>query len=369
MSDSVVAAASERESGGKPVVWLLSAYRADSHAWWADWLTGGLDDYAWRRLELPGRYFSWRIRGNPLSWLEDLDGDGPDLLVATSMVDLATIRGLHPALAGVPALYYFHENQFAYPRSGRQVRSLEPQMVQLYGALAADRCVFNSRYNRDTFLAGVDELLAHMPDRVPPGVSARIAERAEVLPVPVAEIRPSDRRERRLILWNHRWEYDKAPGLFCDAIIELAESGTEFELALLGPRPAPIPVALARLRERFADRIRYDGRVDRDDYRAIVARAGVVVSTAIHEFQGVAVLEAVGAGAVPVVPDALCYREQYPVEYRYPAGDAVALAGRLRECLLGGRGTHLDIKGWSPTTIKPRWQRMLAELARVTRGR
>jgi glycosyltransferase involved in cell wall biosynthesis len=350
------------------VVWLLSAYRADSHAYWADWLTTELDDYAWRCLELPGRHFSWRIRGNPLSWLDALDGAVPDLLVATSMVDLATIRGLHPALAGVPALYYFHENQFAYPRSDRQVRSLEPQMVQLYGALAADRCVFNSCYNRDTFLAGVDELLALMPDHVPSAVSERIAERAAVLPVPVTEIKNSGQRHQRLILWNHRWEYDKAPGLFCDAIIELAKSGTDFELALLGPRPAETPVALARLRERFADRICHDGMADRDDYRSVVARAGIVVSTAIHEFQGIAVLEAVGAGAVPVVPDALCYREQYSAEYRYPAGDAIALAGRLREWLRAGRRAGPDVSEWLPASLKPRWQRMLAELAVWTRG-
>jgi len=113
---------------------LLSAYRSDSHAAWVTWLTRHLD-VDWRVLELPGRYFRWRIRGNPLSWREELTelfADWkPDHILATSMVDVATLRGLLPALASVPLTYYFHENQFSYPVGKEQHSSVDPQMVQL----------------------------------------------------------------------------------------------------------------------------------------------------------------------------------------------------------------------------------------------
>ena len=79
-------------------VWLLSAYKADSHGAWADWLVSTFPEIRWFRLELPGRFFQWRIRGNPLSWLDSLPAEIPDLILATSMVDVATIRGLHPRL-------------------------------------------------------------------------------------------------------------------------------------------------------------------------------------------------------------------------------------------------------------------------------
>jgi glycosyltransferase involved in cell wall biosynthesis len=165
----------------------------------------------------------------------------PDALVVTSMVDLATIRGLHPALADVPALVYFHENQFAYPRSDRQTTSIDAQMVQLYGALAADRVAFNSEYNRRTFLDGIEALMAKMPDLVPSGLAKRIADRSTVLPVPVDPIHPSTswnvNRDPERIVWNHRWEYDKNPERFVDAMIALVERGVDFRLALLGPRP------------------------------------------------------------------------------------------------------------------------------------
>jgi hypothetical protein len=69
-----------------------------------------LPEYHWTQLALPARHFSWRLRGNGLSFAfeetEILDGDY-DLLIATSMVDLSTLRGFHPALANLPTLVYF----------------------------------------------------------------------------------------------------------------------------------------------------------------------------------------------------------------------------------------------------------------------
>ncbi len=343
-----------------PEGWLLSAYRADSHAAWADWVIESQPQFRWHRLELPGRHFRWRIRGNPLSWLDRLPPGRPELIVATSMVDLATLKGLNPRIAAVPAVYYFHENQFAYPRGDRQVTSLDAQMVQLYGALAAQRLLFNSRYNRDSFLDGVTALLRRLPDARPPDLRPRLAARAAVCPVPIRPIVPRRTRDARLILWNHRWEYDKAPQLFCDAMLALAERGVDFRLALLGPRPRAVPCALARLRARLAPRIVADGLLERSVYRDVLARASIVVSTAIHEFQGLAVLEAASAGARPLVPDALCYPEQYPAAYRYPAGDLEALVGRLQAWLAEGLPAIVDVTAWRASRLVQDWRAQLA---------
>ncbi|WP_018993757.1 DUF3524 domain-containing protein [Thioalkalivibrio sp. ALgr1] len=353
-----------------PRILLLSAYRADSHAAWADWLTRQFPEFDWDRRELPGRHFRWRIRGNPLSWLRSLGDAQPDAMVATSMVDLATLRGLHPALAQSPALYYFHENQFAYPTSPGQNPSVDPQMVQLYGALAADRIAFNSHYNRDTFLDGVDRLLARMPDKVPPGLRTTLDERSEILPVPIQAITTTDHAERdpNLILWNHRWEYDKAPDDFAEALLQLAREGIDFRLALLGPRPARIPDALTRLRTHLADRIIVDAKCSREEYEYWLCRAGIVVSTARHEFQGLSLLEATRAGVLPLVPDALVYPEQYPATCRYPAGDTQALATRLGAWLTGARPPVPDIGQWHSKRVEPQWRRQIEELLETRRG-
>ncbi len=339
---------------------LLSAYRSDSHAVWSDWLTRNIAGVDWRVLELPGRHFAWRIRGNPLSWLDKIGDESPDLILATSMVDLATLKGLKPHLAPVPAWYYFHENQFAYPMSRQQVRSIEPRMVQLYGALAADRLLFNSRFNCDSFLDGVDELLEMMPDGIPPGLRDRLAPRCDVLPVPVEPIPASRQRDRRLIVWNHRWEYDKGPELFAEAMIRLDEAGADFRLALLGKRAAEPPEPLRRLRRALPHRIEADGQLPDDDYRQLLGRAGIAVSTAIHEFQGISMLEATSAGARPLVPDALCYPEQYPQQYRYPAGSMTALVERLKAWLDGSMPAPCPVDAWLAASTGGRWQTRLA---------
>ena len=86
-------------------VLLLSAYDAESHRRWRKGLVKHLPDFDWTVLTLPPRFFSWRIRGNPLSWAflerKTLEKEY-DCLLATSMVDLAVLRG-YCTYAGLPA--------------------------------------------------------------------------------------------------------------------------------------------------------------------------------------------------------------------------------------------------------------------------
>ena len=347
----------------QPAAWLLSAYHTDSHAYWADWLIRHLQDLEWHHLTLPGRHFRWRIRGTPLSWLDRLPHAPPGLLVATSMVDLATLKGLHPGLARVPTLYYFHENQFAYPHSRQQHPSIDPQMVQLYGALAADLVAFNSAYNRASFLQGVEQLARRLPDQVPNNLVARLADKSRVLPVPIDPPGPAaEPQDDRLILWNHRWEYDKAPQIFCDAVERLLQHDCTFKLALLGRRGEPPHPALQHLRDVAKDRILTDHRLPQQQYRALLRQAGIVVSSAIHEFQGIAMLEATSAGARPLVPDGLCYPEQYPAVYRYRAGDAAALAGSLQHWLNGNLPAAVDVSAWYSDRLLSDWNSTITDL-------
>ncbi|MDO9476987.1 MAG: DUF3524 domain-containing protein, partial [Pseudohongiella sp.] len=126
---------------------LLSAYDAGSHQQWRQILCDMFPHYHWTCLSLPARHFSWRVRGNSLSWAfnhrRELT-DNYDLVIATSLTDLASLRGFVPELARIPTLVYFHENQFAYPATAQQHASIEPAMVNLYSALCADHVAFNS---------------------------------------------------------------------------------------------------------------------------------------------------------------------------------------------------------------------------------
>ena len=171
---------------------LLSAYDAKSHQYWREGLVAQFPNYEWTQLVLPGRYFSWRIRGNSMQWAlgERSTLEQPyDLVIATSMVDLASLKGFVANLANIPTLLYFHENQFVYPPSQANAKHhLDPKMVSLYAALAADRLVFNSQFNQQSFSAGVEDLLNQLPEKMPVNVVELLGRKSCVLPVPLASL-------------------------------------------------------------------------------------------------------------------------------------------------------------------------------------
>lgn len=351
---------------------LLSAYDAVSHGIWRRTLVEGLPEYRWTTLTLPPRYFSWRIRGNALSWSSHpaLDADY-DLVVATSMTDLAALKGLNPRLSRAPAVVYFHENQFEYPE-GREEHRLEAQMVTLYSALAADTVVFNSRFNKEGFLQGVETLLGKFPDCVPEGVAARIADRCEVIPVPVRDgffrLPVGARRRPLTLLWNHRWEYDKGPERLLRLAGALEHSGLDFRLRVAGQQFRQVPDAFGRIRELLGDRILTWGHVDEAEYLRILEDSDVVISTALHDFQGLAVLEAVAAGCIPLVPDRLAYPEWFDRRFRYRSilRDACAEAQSAMQKVAEYAETNQDrvndlpdIGRLSWTSLRPRYRELL----------
>lgn len=307
---------------------LLSAYDAASHRYWHRGLRQHLSEHDWTLLTLPPRHFKWRMRGNPLSWAQTQKAtleQGYHRVLATSMVDLATLRGLVPALAQVPNLLYFHENQFAYPDSQTQRTSLEPQLISIYAALCAHRLIFNSAYNRDTYLSGVADLLKRLPDQVPPGVAEQLADKSQVLPVP---LHPPGKPAQTAsggplqLVWNHRWEYDKGPDLLAQAIAALP-AHLDLQFHIVGQQFRQVPEAFSHIYSLLTERgwLGEWGFVESaQGYHTLLGRAQVVLSTAIHDFQGLAVLEAVAAGCLPLVPDRLAYREWFPVSCRYVSG-------------------------------------------------
>jgi glycosyltransferase involved in cell wall biosynthesis len=298
-----------------------------------------MPDWEWVVLELPPRYFAWRVRGNPLYWsLQEchlLEGDF-DLLLATSMVDLATLRGLLPSLARVPTAVYFHENQFDYPPGRGKHSLLEAQMVSLY--------------------------LARLPDKVPAGIVDTLRARASVLPVALLEVDiesdrvswPGEKEGASLrVLWTGRFEYDKGGDRLLEILRQLEESAVEYELALVGQQFRDSPPHFDCIVRDFKHRLVQFGYVEsRKDYLALLRGADLLLSTALHEFQGLAVLEAVAAGCIPIVPDRLAYREIYPPEYRYAshpdnireeAGAALERLAFWSQAMAEGRGALPDI--------------------------
>ena len=361
-------------------VLLLSAYAAQSHVHWQRALQAMFPHWHWCVLSLPPRHFSWRVRGNPLYWAlaerERLEQDY-DLLIATSMVDLATLRGLVPALSAIPTIVYFHENQFVYPQDRQRHSLLEAQMVGLYTALAADSILFNSAYNRDSFLTGCSLLLAKLPDRVPPGIVPALSGKAEVLPVPidieqrvaVAGAWPGQSgslpsRPLRL-LWTGRFEHDKGGDGLLRILRGLERTAVNYELAVAGQQFRKSPQVFGQIEKEFSHRLVHFGYMESvTAYHALLRAADMVVSTALHEFQGLAVLEAVASHCLPVVPNRLAYPEIYPAHFCYPsnpdepdqeAAAAVRLIQQLSALLQQGQAQVPDVSAFNVRRLTGRY--------------
>ena len=73
-----------------------------------------------------------------------------------------------------------------------------------------------------------------------------------------------------------------------------------------------MPDEFNEARTRLATRLEHFGFADLELYRGLLNQATIVVSTAKHEFFGVAVVEAMAAGAAPVLPNDLSYPELIP---------------------------------------------------------
>ena len=275
-------------------------------------------------LTLPGTKWHWRARCGALQLLPQLREHitrPPCTLFMTSVGSLSELVSLSPALSHSNKVVYFHENQLVYPRQQEQYRDYQYGYNQIMSALMADSVLFNSQYNMSSFLDNVDIFLNKMPDFKPKGIAEVIRVKSRVLYFPLEF--PTNKRtvwncDILHIVWPHRWEHDKNPKDFFKCLEELIDSGYKFMVSVLGNSYEETPHQFDDFKSSHPDVIAQWGPLpSRDDYLEHLKGADVVVSTATHEFFGVAMLEGVWAGCYPICPNRLSYPEIYPRECLY----------------------------------------------------
>ncbi|MDQ7050036.1 MAG: DUF3524 domain-containing protein [Enterobacterales bacterium] len=373
---------------------LLSAYDAKSHQHWRRLVRQSLTDYDWTQIALPDRHFSWRIRGNSLTFASqyrELLSQKYDALIVTSMVDLSALRGFIPHLATIPTLIYFHENQFDYPASVPRpfdANRLNSQLTSIYSLLCADKILFNSLYNQQTFFTGANALIKKMPDGVAKGLLDAAEEQSSVLAVPISDdcwckrAVPNQSNLKPVeIVWNHRWEYDKQPQVLFEALKLLKQAEIQFKIHILGQSFRKVPDCFAIAKSFLADEILTWGYQPLEQYRQILAQADIVVSTAIHDFQGLSMLEAMASGCLPIAPNRVAYPEYIAKQDLYSVTDknheAVSLFTALKDkiqMIENGRISHQlrwdishKIKHYSQQTLVAQYQTVIQKLIGMTK--
>jgi len=312
-----------------------------------------------------------------------------DLTLATDMLDLTTFLALvRREAAGIPAALYFHENQLVYPWSpaDRDVgkgRDRHYGFINYASALSADAVLFNSAYHMNSFCGALPGFLRHFPDHREIETADTIRAKSRVLYLGLDLARfdrgsPAERGEPEqppLVLWNHRWEYDKNPAEFVRLLLQLAGEEIPFRIALLGRNFRQQPAEFERLRETLGDRIVHYGEVKSEtEYSAWLRRADVLPVTSHQDFFGASVMEAMYNGCLPLLPDRLAYPELIPSDLhgRLLYSDYSGLVAMLRRCLLNiGEARQYDLRAiaarFSWENMAPVYDEVLAELARYGR--
>jgi glycosyltransferase involved in cell wall biosynthesis len=345
---------------------IVEPYCTGSHAAWAHEYASH-SRHQVELLTLPGRNWKWRMHGGAVTLAARFlaSASRPDLILATDMLDLTTFLALtRERTSRCRCALYFHENQLTYPWSPgdpdkEQQRDQHYAFINYASALAADAVLFNSRYHQDAFLGALPGFLKQFPDATEPASVQAIAAKSRVLPLGM-DLKKLDRHRPKavptealptqaapteaasprapLILWNHRWEYDKAPEEFFEALYQLADEGVDFQVAVLGESFGRAPAIFKQARQRLGARVLQWGYLDSfEQYANWLWRADILPVTSRQEFFGASVVQALYCGCAALLPDRLSYPEHVPasaaagVLYREGADLAERLRGVIRD--------------------------------------
>ena len=298
-------------------------------------------------LGLPDKFWRWRTRHAAIYFADKLNLLPPEklnfnLVFCSSMLNLPEFRGLAPkALRNLPAIVYFHENQLVYPIHDATRRDQNTILVNFKSALAAEQVWFNSAYNRDSFLGNLPDFFESMPDNKPLAAIENIRKKSKIFAPGIETPKISSKKNifPKHILWAARWEADKNPKDFFRALRLLKKNKIDFRLSVIGEKAPRVPKSFANAKKEFDSQIVNWGYADsREKYLRILSEADIIVSTAIHEFFGISVVEAIAAGAYPLLPERLAYPEVLALD-KHPEREcffynetATDLGAKLLEC-------------------------------------
>lgn len=289
-----------------------------------------------REVTLAPRFWKWRMQGGAVTLAEKArtmvaEGFVPDVLFVSDMTNLPAFLALTRDLfARTPTVLFFHENQLTYPLPDNTPRDVTYAYINYLSALAADGLVFNSAFHQNEFFGALPDLLRRFPDYTHVGTLPLLREKSQVLHLglnlagldavrPQAEAQRTKEPGPPILLWNHRWEYDKNPEAFFRVVNRLDDADVPFRLILAGQTFHEQPPEFETGFRRYADRVLHYGYAESfEDYAALLWRSDLVVSTSIHEFFGVSMMEAIACGCHPLLPNRLTYPELIPEALHSP---------------------------------------------------
>lgn len=319
---------------------FLEPFYGGSHRDFADGLTAH-SRHDIKLVTLPDRFWKWRMRGAAIYLSQKIENPGQyDGLIVSSLLNLADLKALWGSCCP-PALVYFHENQLTYPSAPDNRPDHQPGFTNIITALTAQRILFNSHTHMEAFITALPQFVRVMPDFRPKWVTQAIEKKSTVA-YPGCHfsantpLKPKTIGQPPLIIWNHRWEHDKNPEAFFQALENMTQRNIAFQVALLGERYARMPAAFELAPQQLGDRlVHYGYAPTRQAYFQWLERGDIIISTANQENFGIAVIEAIRHGCLCLLPNRLSYPEVIPQRFHDDAlyADQQDLEAKLADLL------------------------------------
>ncbi|MBT3251426.1 MAG: DUF3524 domain-containing protein [Candidatus Marinimicrobia bacterium] len=308
---------------------IVEPFFAGSHAIWAQgYVENSIHNVS--ILSLPGRHWKWRMHGGAITLAEKFNelSQLPDVIIASDMLDVSLFISLvRHKIGDIPVITYFHENQLTYPWSSADSdvgngRDAHYGFINYTSAMISDGILFNSHFHLNSFTSTLETFLHSFPDYQNYSEVSHIRNKSKVIyPGIDTELfdlfqltaKPSD---PLLIIWNHRWEYDKNPEEFFKALKIIKKNSIPFKLAVLGEKYHNSPKIFGDIQSEFCEHIVHFGFADNiEDYAKILQSGSILPVTSNQDFFGISIIEAIYCGLQPLLPVRLSYPELIPKEY------------------------------------------------------
>ena len=298
----------------------IEPYYTGSHQQWIE---------AYRRysrheidiLSLPGNKWKWRMHGGAVTLSEKFIKINKkyDLILASDFLNLPVFKALclHK-LNNTKIVVYFHENQITYPWSPydedvKLSRDLHYAYINYTSSLVSDFNFFNSNYHLNSYMMGLNKYLKKMPDFNNLETIETIEKKSSVLYLG-CDLKKNKYKNKDndlpVVLWNHRWEYDKNPELFFKTLYKIKEKNIDFKLIVLGENFTNSPSIFKEAKHKLKDEILHFGFCESfKEYLNWINISDILPITSNQDFFGVSIVEGIYAKTLPILPHRLSYPE------------------------------------------------------------
>ena len=305
----------------------VEPYYSGSHKTWID----SYKEYSKNNIEiisLPGKKWKWRMHGGAVSLGNQFNelNQRFDLIICSDMLNLPVFKSLcNKNIQNSKFAMYFHENQLSYPWSPndkdiQEKRDYHYAFINYTSSLISDYNFFNSSYHFNSYIKELKKYLKKMPDFRNINSIDEIADKSDVLYIGcdlknIYEKFSNKEKKDPIILWNHRWEYDKNPELFFRTLFKIKEKNIKFSLIIVGKKYSQYPQIFDEANIKLKDEIIFNGYCEsRQEYISKIRQSNILPVTSNQDFFGISIMEAICAGNYPVLPERLTYPELFDIE-------------------------------------------------------